>query len=42
VRELSVLEAEKLRSGSEAVRYSTLREQIRSVGFTSAELLVSR
>jgi hypothetical protein len=42
VRELSVLEAERLRAGSDAVRYSTLREQIRSVGFTSAEVLVVR
>jgi hypothetical protein len=42
LRELSVLEAEKLRSGSDAVRYSTLREQIRLVGFTSAEMLVER
>jgi hypothetical protein len=42
VRELSLVETESLRSRSDAVRYSTLREQIRSVGFTSAEVLVER
>jgi hypothetical protein len=42
VRELSVVEAERLRAGSDAVKYSTLREQIRSVGYTSAEVLVER
>jgi len=42
VRELSVAEAEKLRAGCDAVRYSTLREQIRTVAFTSAEVLVVR
>jgi hypothetical protein len=42
VRELSVIEADRLRAGSDAVRYSTLRDQIRSVGFTSAEALVVR
>jgi len=42
VRELTVVEAEKLRAGCDAVRFSTLREQIRSVGYTSAEVLVVR
>ena len=42
VRQLSVTEAERLRARCDAVRYSTLREQIRSVGFTSAELFVVR
>jgi hypothetical protein len=42
VRELSVAETERLRVGSDAVRYSTLREQIRSAGFTSAEAWVVR
>ena len=34
--------AEKLRAASEAVKYSSLREQIRSAGFVWAELLVER
>jgi hypothetical protein len=42
VRELSVEEAERLRIASDAVRYSTLRDQIRSVAFVKAELLVKR
>jgi hypothetical protein len=42
VRQLSVTETERLRARCDAVRYSTLREQIRSVGFTSAELFVVR
>lgn len=33
---------EKLRAASEAVKYSSLREQIRSAGFVWAELLVER
>ncbi len=41
-RELSAGEAERLRAGCDAVRYSTLREQIRIVGFTSVEALVTR
>src|SRR5207248_1417395 len=34
LREFTLSEAERLRVGSESVKYSTLREQIRSVGFT--------
>jgi hypothetical protein len=34
--------AEKLRAASEAVKYSSLREQIRSAGFVWAELYVER
>jgi hypothetical protein len=41
-RSLSVIEADRLRAASDAVRYSTPRELIRSVGFTSAEMLVER
>jgi hypothetical protein len=42
VRELSVLEADRLRAGCAGVRYSTLREHIRSVAFTGAEVFVER
>jgi len=42
VRELSVDEASRLRAGSDAVRYTTLRDQIRSIGFARAELYVRR
>ena len=41
-RELAVAEAERLRAASEAVKFSTLRQQIRLVGFTWAEMLVGR
>lgn len=41
-RELTVAEAERIRAGSEAVRFSTLREQVRSVAFTQMELYCSR
>lgn len=42
VREFTRAEIELLRAASAAVRYSTLRDQIRSVGFQQAELYVSR
>lgn len=42
VRELSVGDADRLRAASGAVKYNTLREQIRSSAFTSAEILVVR
>lgn len=42
VRDLSVADADRLRAGSDTVKYSTLREQIRVVGFTSAEVFVLR
>jgi hypothetical protein len=42
VREFSLGEAESLRAAASAVKYSTLREQIRKGGFTRAELLVRR
>jgi hypothetical protein len=42
LRELTVLEAARLREGSGLVKYSTLSEQIRSVGFLHAELWVER
>ena len=41
-RELTVSEAERIRAGSDAVRCSTLREQIRSVAFTQVELYATR
>jgi hypothetical protein len=34
--------AEKLRASSEALKYSSLREQIQSAGFVWAELFVER
>ena len=40
--DISLLAAEKLRAAGEKVRYTTLREQIRSVGFVWAELYVER
>jgi len=42
LREFSVVETERLRGATGAVRYSTLKDQIQSAGFTQAELLVSR
>ena len=42
VRDFSVGEAERLRAASDAVKYSTLREQIRLAPFTSAEMFVAR
>lgn len=40
--ELSLAAAEKLRAAGDLVRYSTLRDQIRAAGFTSADLYVER
>ena len=42
VREFSAAEAERLRSGGAAVRYSTLREQICGAAFTRADLFAAR
>ncbi len=42
VREFTVEESDRLRAASAAVPYPTLRNQIRSVGFVKAELLVKR
>lgn len=42
VRELALAETERLRAGSGTVPYSTLKDQIHSVGFTQAELYVTR
>jgi hypothetical protein len=42
LRELSLAEGERLRAGSDAVKFSTLREQIRSVAFTQIELYCTR
>jgi len=42
VRELTRAEAERLRAACGAVRYSTLRDQIRRVEFARAELHVTR
>ena len=42
LREFSAAEAERVRAAAAAVRYSALREQIRSVGFARAELYVTR
>ncbi len=40
--ELPLAAVEKLRAAGEMVRYTTLREQIRSIGFVWAELYVER
>ena len=42
LRDFSVAETERLRAASGAVRYSTLGEQIRTAGFSAAELYVTR
>jgi len=42
MRELGVVEAESIRAGADAVKYSTLREQIKSLAFVQAELYVPR
>jgi hypothetical protein len=41
-RELTVTEAERIRAGSDAVRYSTLRDQVRAGAFGQLELYVIR
>jgi hypothetical protein len=41
-RELTVAESERIRAASDAVRFSTLRDQIRAVGFTQVELHTAR
>jgi hypothetical protein len=40
--EFSAAEVERLRAASASVRYNTLRDQIRTVAFTSAELYATR
>lgn len=40
--ELSVVETERVRAAAAAVRFTTLREQIRTVAFAQLEVLVSR
>jgi len=42
LREFTAAETERVRAGAEAVRYSALRDQIRSVGFAQAELYATR
>ena len=42
LREFTAAEAERVRAAASAVRYSSLREQIRSVGFARAELYATR
>jgi hypothetical protein len=42
LRELEPAETERLRAASEAVRFSTLRDQIRRAAFVQAELYVAR
>jgi hypothetical protein len=42
LREFTVAEIEALRAGSESIRYTTLRDQVRSVAFLHAELHVRR
>ena len=42
LREFTAAETERIRAGAAAVRYSSLREQIQSVGFARAELYVTR
>ena len=41
-RELTAAEAERIRGASDAVRFSALREQIRSAAFTQVELYATR
>ena len=41
-RELKTAEADKIRAGSDAVRYSTLRDQVRAEAFGQLELYVTR
>lgn len=41
-RELTLAEAERIRMGSDTVRFSTLKEQIRAGGFTQIELYCKR
>jgi hypothetical protein len=42
LREFTHAETERLRAAASAVRYSALRDQIRSAGFATAELYVGR
>ena len=42
LRELSAAEAQRLRVASDAVKYSTLREQLRQGAFAQVELYVTR
>lgn len=42
VAELSVAECDRLRAGSHSVKFNTLREQLRTAAFTSAEIFVVR
>ncbi len=42
VREFTLAETDQLRAGSNLVRFSTLRDQIATAGFTQAELWVER
>ena len=41
-RELALAEAAAIRAAGESVKFSTLRDQIRLAGFTTAEMLVKR
>jgi hypothetical protein len=41
-RELTLAEAERIRAAADTVRFSTLREQIRAVGFTQLDLYATR
>ena len=42
LRGLSQVEAEQIRAASEAVKFSTLRDQIRTAGFRQVELFATR
>jgi hypothetical protein len=42
LRELAHADTEQLRAAANAVKYSTLREQLRSIAFTQMELFVER
>jgi len=42
LRELSAAEGQRLRAASDAVKFSTLRDQIRLGAFAQAELFVGR
>jgi hypothetical protein len=41
-RDLGVDETARLRAAAESVRYSTLRDQIRTIGFSSVDVLATR
>jgi len=42
LRELSRADMERLRAGRDLVRYSTMRDLLRTIGFTQAEIFATR